>query len=168
MRDQPDLQVRVGTLADLDEVMKLAVMASAENGFVDANPVKLLNEIYPALMLNRGMCGLIGQAGGIVEGVVLLRVGNMWYSDAETLDERAIFIHPDYRSAKGGRAARLCEFSKRAADHLGLPLVIGVLSNARTMAKVRLYQRQFGEPQGAFWIYGAKTGDVSKSDVLEN
>ena len=68
------------------------------------------------------------------------------------------FIHPDYRSAKGGRARRLCEFSKQAADSLGIPLIIGVLSNNRTEAKVRLYKRQFGEPSGAFFLYNARTG----------
>jgi len=82
----------------------------------------------------------------------------MWYSDAQVLEERAIFIHPDYRSAKGGRARRWCEFSKRTADGLGIPLIIGVLSNHRTEAKVRLYERQFGKPSGAFFLYNATTG----------
>jgi GNAT superfamily N-acetyltransferase len=89
---------------------------------------------------------------------VLLRIGSMWYSDHEVLEEKAIFIHPDYRNAKGGRARRLCEFSKQVADALGVPLIIGVLSNHRTKAKVRLYERQFGEPSGAFFLYNARTG----------
>ena len=82
----------------------------------------------------------------------------MWYSDDNVLEEKAIFIHPDYRSAKGGRARRLCQFSKQVADNLGMPLIIGVLSNHRTAAKVRLYERQFGKPTGAFFLYGATTG----------
>jgi hypothetical protein len=82
----------------------------------------------------------------------------MWYSDANVLEERAIFIHPEFRNAKGGRARRLCEFSKRAADTLEVPLMIGVLSNHRTEAKVRLYERQFGKPSGAFFLYNARTG----------
>jgi hypothetical protein len=82
----------------------------------------------------------------------------MWYSDDEVLEERAIFIHPDYRSAKGGRARRLCEFTKLTADTLGVPLIIGVLSNHRTKGKIRLYERQFGEPSGAFFLYNARTG----------
>jgi hypothetical protein len=96
------------------------------------------------------------------EGAVLLRVGNMWYSDREVLEEKAIFIHPDYRNAKGGRARRLCEFSKSVSDALGIPLIIGVLSNDRTEAKVRLYERQFGKPSGAFFLYGATTGAVKE------
>ena len=88
----------------------------------------------------------------------------MWYSDNPVLEEKAIFIHPDFRSAKGGRARQLCEFSKQVADSLGIPLIIGVLSNHRTEAKVRLYERQFGKPSGAFFLYGAHTGQHTMTE----
>jgi GNAT superfamily N-acetyltransferase len=155
------LTVRIGTPKDVDDIMNLALSACDENGFVDPNPMKLLQEIWPALHLDRGVVGIIGQEGAQVEGAILLRIGTMWYSDLEVLDEKAIFIHPEYRSAKGGRARKLCEFAKQVADSLGIPLVIGVLSNHRTEAKVRLYERQFGKSCGAFWLYGAKTGRVA-------
>ena len=153
-----DLVVRVGTPADVHEIMDLAISGSEENGFVRPNPQRLLGEIWPALNRDRGLMGVIGPRGGRAEGVVLLRIGKMWYSDDEVLEERAIFIHPDFRSAKGGRARRLCEFSKQVADELGLPLIIGVLSNSRTEGKIRLYERQFGKASGAFFLYNAKTG----------
>jgi hypothetical protein len=79
------------------------------------------------------------------------------------LEEKAIFIHPDYRNAKGGRARRLCEFSKQVANTLELPLIIGVLSNHITEAKVRLYERQFGKPTGAFFLYNARTGSQKEA-----
>ena len=158
--DAPDLEIRMATTEDVDAVMELAIQASDENGFLKAVPARMLQEIWAALCLDHGMVAVIGKPGGIIEGGVLLRIGAMWYGapDDYVLEEKAIFIHPSYRQAKGGRAARLCEFSKRVADELGLPLVIGVLSNARTKAKVRLYERQFGEPAGAFFLYNAKTG----------
>ena len=96
---------------------------------------------------------------GKIEGGILLRVTTMWYSDDHALEEKGIFIHPDYRSAKGGRARRMCEFAKRTAEQLGLPLLIGVLSNNRTEAKIRMYERQFGKPAGAFFLYGGHTGE---------
>jgi len=153
-----DFGVRIGTPEDVHPMMDLALQACEENGFVDPNPQKLLAEIWPALNLDHGLVGIIQDGGGELEGAILLRVGPMWYSDANVLEERAIFIHPDYRSAKGGRARRLCEFSKKTADTLGIPLMIGVLSNHRTEAKVRLYERQFGKPSGAFFLYNARTG----------
>jgi len=150
--------VRIGTPEDVHPMMDLAMQACDENGFVDPNPQKLLAEIWPALNLENGIVGIIQDEGKDLEGAILLRVGTMWYSDAQVLEERAIFISPDYRSAKGGRARRLCEFSKKTADQLGIPLIIGVLSNHRTEAKVRLYERQFGKPSGAFFLYNATTG----------
>jgi GNAT superfamily N-acetyltransferase len=152
-----ELQVRIGDISDVDDVMGLALSASHENGFVEPNPSKLLNEIWHGLSVDHGVVGIIGERGK-AEGAVLLRIGSMWYSDQQVLEEKAIFIHPDYRSAKGGRARRLCEFSKQVADALGIPLIIGVLSNHRTEAKVRLYERQFGKPSGAFFLYNAHTG----------
>lgn len=153
-----DLVVRIGKPEDVHDIMDLALTACDENGFVEPNPSKLLNEIWPALNLQFGLVGVIGPDDGKPEGAILLRIGTMWYSDQQVLEEKAIFIHPGYRSAKGGRARRLCEFSKQVADSLGIPLIIGVLSNDRTEAKVRLYERQFGKPSGAYFLYNARTG----------
>ena len=160
-KETGEVHVRVGTPEDVHGVMEVALMACAENSFADANPQKLLQEIWAALNLDHGICGLIGVPGEKVEGVVLLRIGTPWYSDTEIIEEKAIFVHPQYRSAKGGRAARLCEFSKSVSDKLDIPLTIGVLSSARTVAKIRMYTRIMGEPSGAYWLYGVKTGDFS-------
>lgn len=159
--DPGDVHVRVGTPDDVHGVMAVALLACSENGFVEPNPQKLLGEIWAALNLDHGICGLIGEPGGLVEGVVLLRIGQVWYGDSSVIEEKAIFVHPQYRSAKGGRAARLCEFSKSVSDKLDLPLTLGVLSNARTAAKVRMYTRIMGPPAGAYWLYGVKTGEFS-------
>jgi hypothetical protein len=152
------LKVRVAVPDDLDEIMRIAMMACDENGFLNPSPGKLAAEIWPALHQDHGICAVIGKPGGPIEGIVLLRIGHMWYSDTMIVEEKAIFIHPDFRAAKGGRAKRLCEFSKQVADTLGIPLIIGVLSNSRTEAKVRMYERQFGAPAGALFLYGATTG----------
>jgi hypothetical protein len=158
-----ELGVRLGVPDDVHSMMDLAMQACDENGFVDPNPQKLLTEIWPALNLDNGLVGIIQDDGGVLEGAILLRIGNMWYSDEKVLEEKAIFIHPDYRNAKGGRARRLCEFSKQVANTLELPLIIGVLSNHRTEAKVRLYERQFGKPTGAFFLYNARTGSQKEA-----
>lgn len=163
-----DVHVRVGTPEDVHAVMDVALMAVAENGFAKVDTDLLLQDIWSALNLKNGIMGVIGTPGEQVEGVVLLRIGSMWYSsDSRILEERAIFVHPDFRSAKGGRATRLCEFSKMTADTLGIPLTIGVMSSDRTAAKVRTYRRIFGEPSGAYWLYNGKTG-TSADPTLSN
>ena len=154
-----DLDVRVGQPEEIHDVMDLAMMACAENGFANPNQVKLCEQIWAGLNLDNGIVGCIGDQGKL-EGAILLRISDVWYSDDRVLEEKAIFIHPEYRSAKGGRARRLCEFAKRASEMLEVPLLIGVLSNHRTEAKVRLYERQFGSPTGAFFLYNGRTGSV--------
>lgn len=156
------LEVKVATPFDVHEMMDLAMSACSENGFANPNPVKLLQEIWSALHLKDGIVGVIRGETGQIEGAILLRIGTPWYSDEKIIEEKAIFIHPEFRSARGGRARKLCEFAKQTADRLGIPLIIGVLSSERTEAKVRLYQRQFGQPSGAFFLYGASTGLASK------
>ena len=162
--DSEGLRIRAGRPEDLDEIMQIAMLACDENGFLNPNPEKLAAEIYPALCFNYGIVGLIGKPNDKIEGIVLLRIGTMWYADDYVVEEKAIFIHPDFRNAKGGRARKLCEFSKRVADTLGIPLIIGVLSNSRTEAKGRMYERQFGKPSGAFFLYGAKTGKGNRRE----
>lgn len=151
-----EIKVRVGTLADLDEMMELAMMATDENAFAKPSPQKLLADIYPALMQQHGIVGIIGDH--VIEGAVLLRIGSPWYSEDVIIEEKAVFVHPDYRAAKGGRAARLCEFAKKVSDDLGIPLAMGVMSSERTAAKIRTYGRIFGAPSGAYWLYGTTTG----------
>lgn len=162
-----ELKVRQGTPDDIHSMMDLALQACGENGFLNPEPLKLLNDIWAALNLDKGIVGIIGEPGEQIEGAVLLRIGPNWYSNDLLVEEKAIFVHPDFRAAKGGRARRLCEFSKEVADKLDLPLVIGVLSNTRTAAKVRLYERIFGEPAGVFFLYNARTGAFGKTAESE-
>lgn len=157
-----DLGIRVAQPEDIHELMDVAMSACSENGFINPNVNKLLEQIWSAVNLDNGIVGAIGEPGKI-EGAVLLRLTDMWYSDDKVLEEKGIFILPQFRVAKGGRARRLCEFAKRAAEMLDVPLLIGVLSNDRTEAKVRLYERQFGKPTGAFFLYNARTGSVREA-----
>lgn len=153
--------IRIGTPEDIHDMMDIAMNASDENGFVAASKSKMLQELYSALSRHYGLMGIIGYPGEKAEGAVLLRFGQLWYSDQPIVEEKAIFIRPEFRAAKGGRARRLCKFSRYIADQFGMPLVIGVLSNHRTEGKVRMYEREFGKPSGAFFLYGAATGDVA-------
>jgi hypothetical protein len=166
-----DLQIRLATTDDLDEVMTLAFAACHENAFLNASKEKLVTEFWPALypgtipipgadfsqLPDHGLCPVIGPPGGAIEGLVLLRMVKMWYSNDNVLEERGLFIYPQFRAARGGRAKRLVEYSKHVADQLKMPLIMGVLSNTRTEGKVRLYTRLFGNPAGAFFLHGATT-----------
>ena len=152
------LQIRTATVDDLADVMALAVAGAQENSFLPARVNLILNEVWPAVNQDHGLCGIIGQPNGKPEGIVILRISTMYYSEQMCVEEKIIFVSPEFRSAAGGRARKLCEFSKKVADTLDLPLLIGVCSSERTKAKVKMYERIFGEPAGAYFLYKTKTG----------
>lgn len=157
------MKVRLGTPQDEEALMDLASRAWRENGVMDMNPEKMLGMIRPALYLWQGLVGVIGVPGQKIEAAILLRISQMWYSDSWILEEKAIFVDPEFRKASRSNqdqshARKLVDFSKEVADSLSIPLLIGVLSNHRTEAKIRLYERHFGAPAGAFFLYGVKTG----------
>ena len=156
--DVDAIKVRVGTPDDLHGCMGLFVQANEENGIDEMDTGKLLNIVWPSLHQDGGLIGVIGEPGEAPQGVVLLRIESLWYSAAPVIAEKLVFVHPDYRSAKGGRARKLCEFSKKVSDEMGLPLIIGIISTERTKAKVGLYERVFGTPAGSFFLYNGKTG----------
>ena len=168
---QEQNKVRVGTTADVDAVMELATRGYEEMGYSNVSAAKVLQEVWSALSLNKGCCGLIGEPGGVIKAGVLLRIGSPWYSDDAIVEERGIFVHPDYRkpdfksgNKKYGFAAQLCDFSKKFADDLGLPLLVGIQSSHRIEPKIRLYERVFGEQKGAIFVYNMKKDSVTSKE----
>jgi hypothetical protein len=159
---EEDIKVRIATPDDLDGIMELARLVNEENGVFRMNEKKVVQMLWPALTRTGGICGIIGNRGESLTGLVLLRISSYWYSDDQFLEEMCVFVHPNHRwGKKGHRARKLCEFAKKCSEELNMPLMIGVLSNTRTESKVKLYSHHFGEPAGAFFLYGIKTGEHS-------
>jgi hypothetical protein len=152
-----NLEIRLACTDEMTDVMSLALAGAEENGFLDASALLIAQTIWPCLNQDHGLCGVIG-APGALEAFVVLRVGTLYYSEKPCVEEKIIYVHPEFRAAKGGRARRLCEFSKKVADTLDLPLLIGVCSSHRTAGKVKMYERIFGPPAGAYFLYKTKTG----------
>lgn len=162
-----EVKVRVGTPEDMGSLMGLSDEVARENGISQPDFNRVAAEIWAALHQDHGIVGVIGEPGGVLEAFVLLRVGQTWYAAEPIIEERTVFVSKKYRSAKGGRARKLCEFSKQVSEELGMPLLIGILSHQQTEAKMRLYRRLFGEPSGAFWLHNAKTGEWSSREAAE-
>lgn len=164
------LRVRLGTPNDEEPMLKLALQAWEENGIRGVNAEKMRAMIRPALYLWQGLVGVIGEPGKDIEAAILLRLSQMWYSDDWMVEEKAIFVAPEFRRTRGkyvkGHARTLCDFSKKVADDLSLPLIIGVLSNHRTEAKIKFYENSFGPPAGAFFLYNVRTGH--EEDMTEH
>lgn len=100
-----------------------------------------------------GVIGVIRKE--VIEGIIIMTFGQHWYTEAWTLEEVANYVLPEFR--RSTHAKEMIKFGMRAADELGIPLVIGVVSNERTKAKMELYKRQLGEPVGGYFLYPRKS-----------
>ena len=150
--------VRKATMEDRQQVWRLLLQSHTENGIFPLSPKKvdyLLDRvlspeiIHPMDQGPRGEIAVIGPEGAL-EAMCFVLIGSFWYSDEVHLEELLIYIDPEFR--KSTHAKTLIEWMKTTADCLGIKLFTGVVSNHRTEAKVRLYERQLPKV-GAFFLY---------------
>lgn len=159
--------VRRATPEDRDSIWTLFHLLHAENGIFPLSEPKvdwLLDRVLHPENIPEGDNGLRGYMGVIgppnkCEGFILVSIGNFWYSTEPHLEEFANFVHPAHRNSN--HAKTLLGWSKQLSDRIGIPLLIGIVSNTRTEAKVRLYRRQLPSA-GNFFLYNAATGTNSE------
>lgn len=145
-----DLPIRMATRADEDALMELCRMLHDENGQFPMSEEKVRNELRRGLDRQFGICAVIDGPERI-EAVSLLTIDQPWYSETWMLQECFIFVHPDHRRTT--HAKRLINYARECADRMEIPLLIGVLSNHKTEAKVKLYERVFGQKAGAYFLH---------------
>lgn len=141
--------VRLAQAEDRDELVRLTTLLHGENGLFSLSLKKrdlLLDRYY-----NRegAIVGVIGEVGKPV-GTIYLSLTQPEYTDDWAIAEVWNFVHPDHRRTT--HANHLIEYAKFTSNELKLPLVIGILSNHRTEAKVRLYERVL-DRAGAYFIW---------------
>ena len=164
--------VRKAIPADRESIWDLFRILHRENGVFNLSENKinwLLDRIlYPEDISEgdmgvRGFMGVIGPVNKL-EGFILITLGSFWYSDDIMLEEYANFVHPDHR--KSNHAKVLISYSRHLSDEIGIPLVIGIISNFKTAEKVRFYRRQRLPEAGAFFIYNSDSfGAKGSSNV---
>lgn len=159
MTDSP-YRVDFATPADEPALMDMCRRLHAENGMFALDEDMVRAMLWRAFDKQGAIIGVIRGDTVPIEGVLYMLISRFWYSRQEHLEELFNFVHPDRRNPPG-RAKALIGFAKECADRLAIPLVIGVVSNERTEAKVKLYQRQLGRPAGAFFLYPAQSAPVS-------
>lgn len=155
-------RVRKATAADEPDLMHLCRELQSENALMPMNQDRVLQYLRRAFNSEGAICGVIGDVGRI-EGAIYLVIGNFWYSDQWHLEEFFNFVRPQYR--RSNNAKDLIGFAKRCSDEIGIPLVIGIISNERTEAKVRLYERQLAKPSGAFFVHNPLATQASSTHV---
>ena len=148
-------KVRIVGAADEEEIMALLRGLHAENGIFHLDEDKVRTMLQRAFNREGGILGAIGPSGAI-EGLIYMLVSTFWYSEQPHLEELFTYVSPEHRKSRN--AVELMHFAKWCSDQSGFPLLIGIISNERTAGKVRLYQRQFSNPAGNFFLYNGRTG----------
>lgn len=148
-------RVRLAGEDDIEQILDMGRKLHHENGLMTLDDSLIRQVAEDAILHDAGVFGVIGDPGHL-EAMILLELRKYWYSSDVHLEELLNYVRPQYRRSKN--AIALIEFAKTQASRLGIPLLIGILSNKSTEQKVRLYQRRLGKPSGAYWIYGGKTG----------
>ncbi len=143
-------RVRIAGKNDEEELMEICRRLHAENGMFPMNQNKVRDVLRKAFNREGGILGVIGDPGKI-EGAIYMMVSTFWYSDECHLEELFSYVLPEYRRSRN--ALELVEFGKWCSDQSGFKLLIGIQSNERTAAKIRLYHRKLGDPIGAFFLH---------------
>jgi len=146
--DCPD--IRLAEVEDIPSLMALTQLAAEEDAQHPYDPEKVFNVVRRHYEKTGGLIAVAGPKGRPIQGYLIMIVDEIWYSPDYQLLELSLFVDPEYR--KSTLAKQLMAFSKAASEGLKLDLTIGVLSNERTAAKIRLYQRQF-KTTGAYFTY---------------
>lgn len=151
--------VRLAVPEDMDcllELMRVACREDAQHEMDEERVIQMLGRYYNK---QGAIIAVIGEVGS-PEAYLLMVLDEIWYAKPGTMQllELSLFVHPDYR--KSDRAKQLMQFSKQASEGLALDLTIGVFSNSRTEAKIRLYQRQF-KTAGAYFMYRPSSAEQS-------
>jgi hypothetical protein len=137
-----------------------------ENAIFAADWDAVSETIKKATNRQFGIMGLIGDRGR-VEAASLLLITRFWYTNVWHLEELFNYVRPSSRKFRLNgvtHANRLLEWTKKISDEMKIPLISGVLSEERTAAKIRLYERKYGPMKGAFFVHWPKGDDGGGGD----
>ncbi len=144
------LPVRKAIPDDAPELMQMC-----RDGFEEHNQFKMSERRVEEMMdkaFRRGgaIIGVVGDTGSL-QASIYLHIGQHWYTEEYSLDELWNYVIPAFR--RSTNAKDMISFGKRCSDELDIPLVVGVVANERTKAKMELYRRQLGDPVGGYFVH---------------
>lgn len=143
------LQVRKANPRDRNVILDICEQNHRENGQFSLAMPKVEGMVDKALTDQGAIIGTVGRDK--IEGLIILLIAQFWYTEDWALEEIMNFVLPDHR--RSTHAKDMIAFAKRCSEEIGIPLVIGVVANERTKAKIELYRRQLGEPVGGYFIH---------------
>lgn len=154
--------VRIAGPRDAQAIFNLLVELYRENAIQKISERKVWGWIQRATspVPDESQLGIIGVIDGEkeIEASIGMFLSELWYTEDKHIDEFWNYVRPQYR--RSSHAKIMIEFGKWCAIRLTTPLLMGIISNIRTEAKVRLYSRQLPFT-GAFFWYGVTPKDLA-------
>ena len=147
-------RVRLAVESDLEEILAMGHELHAENGLMSLDDGLIRQAALAAIHGQDGIVGVIGKDP--IQAMIFLQIRRYWYSRDEHLEEALAFVRENFRKSRN--AIALIEFAKAASIRLGVPLLIGIVSNDKTIQKIRLYERRLGKQSGAYFLFNGHTG----------
>ena len=144
-----DYVVRLAIPKDEEKILDLLMLMHEENGLFEMDNDSVREMVRKVLNRENGIIGVIDGEEEI-EAAVCLVIDKLWYAKTWCLNDVFNFVAPKYR--RSTRAKSLISFAKSYSDQVGIPLLMGIVSNVRTEAKIKLLERQL-QKAGAFFIY---------------
>lgn len=165
-------RIRLATPADEPELLHLVRLMHAESGMFPLDIDRARETFARAFDRRGGILAVIG-APGHIRAMMYVTIATAWYTNENHLEELFCWVHPEHRHSDYSKL--LIEYAKKCSDELSesstaqgggkISLIMGVLTNKRMSAKVRLYRRFFGIPSGAVFVHNAEW--VGKNDICE-
>jgi hypothetical protein len=154
--------VRLASRDEEEEIMEMCREIHSENGLVSMDEGKVRQMLHRAFNKEGGIIGIIGKPGAL-EAIIMIVMTNFWSSNETHLEELFSYVRRPFRTKFNGpdtikmpHAEALVLFAKKCSDEIGVPLVIGVITNKRMAGKVRLYRSILGYPAGAYFVINPK------------
>ena len=144
-----DYVVRLAAPKDEEKILDLLMLMHEENGLFEMDNDSVREMVRKVLNRENGIIGVI-DGEEETEAAVCLVIDKLWYAKTWCLNDVFNFVAPKYR--RSTRAKSLISFAKSYSDQVGIPLLMGIVSNVRTEAKIKLLERQL-QKAGAFFIY---------------
>lgn len=149
-----DIAVRIATSEDVDGLIEHCRLLHGENGLFSLSYRKVAYLLDKAFQQEGAIIGVIGDEG-LPESSIYLDISQPYYSDDWQIIELWNFVMPP-RQKRAGHARALLQFAKHCSVEMHIPLLVGIMTNHRTEAKTRLYERQL-EKAGVYFMHGRNT-----------
>ena len=154
-----DFDVQLATQSMAEDIADVLVEGKDEGFVFPPDRSVILEYVKEIMNQNGGIIGVIyDEDNKRVEGVIGLRLDKFWFSDQWFIRDIFTYVHPDFR--RSTRAKCLIAFAKECSKKINIPLLMGIMSNTRTEAKAKLYERQMNRA-GTFFVYNTESFGVA-------